>query len=632
MEFACSYVVCNWRPDISRETCTSVSLRQSVSEHQFINSAAVNHQAGPSVVPPPLPPRRLKDRKQPRSISFTIPPPLPSAPPPLPPKGERVSSESWLKVNINILSVSVGKLVDIDSASSHLSFESPVNCGRCSAAMSSLSSVHKNAWVCEFCGCLNSLGDPEEALGPDSVYANASGGGYRVPMALDILHLPSKTEDDYQNLENTLVVFCVDVSGSMSITAEVPPSNSRKAPKYVSRLEGIQDALQRALSSLLQSSPHRRVALVTFNDEVVVYGDGTGTPLPLRDWALVDYEYVWQQGVTYSNPHCIAESFHQLSQRVRELAEQGATALGPAVLVSVAMASRYPGSKVILCTDGRANIGLGELEQSLQSPSSSFTTPYFYRQLAGQAAQNEVIISVMSFEGTDCQLAQVGRLADETGGRVNIINIGTVATEIQSALLDNVLATGVTLTLLAPDGVYFPYEEDSNHVLIREIGNVTEGMEVTFQFAVRPERMEGFLQREKIPFQLQLSFKTRDLQRVTRIITKQRRVTTTNRVKPGSLNMSVLAVHCAQLCARLTMENRVDEAQRLLRAQQDLLRDIRGLSVAHEQESIYSNWMESMTTICDNLSAESPALSDEAAKVVYQMKRARSVCNTKSRK
>ena len=31
--------------------------------------------------------------------------------------------------------------------------------------------------------------------------------------------------------------------------------------------QGIQDALQRALSSMLQDSPRRRVALVTFSDE-----------------------------------------------------------------------------------------------------------------------------------------------------------------------------------------------------------------------------------------------------------------------------------------------------------------------------------------------------------------------------
>lgn len=40
--------------------------------------------------------------------------------------------------------------------------------------------------------------------------------------------------------------------------------------------------------------------------------------------------------------------------------------------------------QVILCTDGRANIGLGEMEET-PALSSSSLTPYFYRQLALQA-------------------------------------------------------------------------------------------------------------------------------------------------------------------------------------------------------------------------------------------------------
>lgn len=38
--------------------------------------------------------------------------------------------------------------------------------------------------------------------------------------------------------------------------------------------------------------------------------------------------------------------------------------------------------------------------------------------------------------------------------QVNIVSVGNVATEIQLASLDNVLATNVTATLLAAEGVY----------------------------------------------------------------------------------------------------------------------------------------------------------------------------------
>ncbi|XP_068444388.1 circularly permutated Ras protein 1 [Clinocottus analis] len=589
MEFACSHVVCNWRPE----------------------------GAGP--VPPPLPPRRLR---KPRPASLPLPPlppvaprplpPLPpvaprSLPPPVPPRGEEGGRR--LQANVNVVSINVGDLVDLSRASGLESVQSPVVCGKCSAALSCLSSVRSNVWVCKFCGCRNGVSD---------------GGveGALVGPHADDLYLPTQSDDDYQNLEDTVVVFCVDISGSMVVTAEVASSDG--SPVYISRLEGIQDALQGALSSLLQQSPHRRVALVTFNDEVVIYGDGTGTPLTLRDWALVDYDHIWQQGAAYSIPHCIAETYPQLVQRVNDLREHGATCLGPAALASVAMASRYPGSKVILCTDGSANIGLGEMEQT-PSLSSSPLTPYFYRQLALQAVEDGVIISVITFEGTDCRLADVGRLADTTGGRVNIVSIGTVATEIQSASIDNILATGVTATVIAPDGVYFPYEDENNHKLVRVIGNVTKGLEITIQFAVKPEFTEVFLQRNTLPFQLQLSFKTRDREKVTRVITEQRPVATCSHIWAGSLNMAVLGVHCAQLCASLTMEGRVQEAQRQLKAQQDLHKQISKQRPFQQEESIYGNWMDTMTTICDDITMESQTLSDEAAKIMYQMKRASSV-------
>nr|XP_020479949.1 circularly permutated Ras protein 1-like [Monopterus albus] len=606
MEFACSHVVCNGTYDGAGDSPTRNAYEYTVADEQ-------------QEAPPPLPPRRLR-KPRPTSLplpplpSFQPPPPPLSIPPPVPPRLDKLKGEGKLKANVNIVSLSIGKLVDISQATGMEKFQSPVICGKCSAALSCLSSIQSKVWVCEFCGCENSVGDNVSDV-CNSPYVGVHG---------DDIYLPKQSEDDYQNLEDTLVVFCVDISGSMSVTTEVTSSSGPST--HISRLEGIQDALQKTLSTMLQQSPHRRVALVTFTDEVVIYGDGTSTPLTLRDWALVDYDYIWQQGVTYNVPHCIAETYHQLMQRVKDLREHGATCLGPAALASVAMASRYPGSKVILCTDGRANIGLGEMEQTPSLPSSPLTS-YFYKQLALQAVKNGVIISVMTFEGTDCRLADVGRLADTTGGRVNIVNTGTVATEIQSASMDNVLATGVTATLLASDGVYFPYEDENNHKLVREIGNVTKGLEITFQFSVKPEFTKVFVQKAILPFQLQLSFKTRDQQKVTRIITEQRPVTSCSQFKVGSLNMAVIGVHYAQLSASLTMEGRVLEAQGQLKAQQDLLKQISEHRPIQKEESIYGNWMDTMTTICDDISTESQPLSDEAAKVVYQMKRACSVTN-----
>ncbi|XP_056317155.1 circularly permutated Ras protein 1 [Danio aesculapii] len=636
MEFACSHVVCNWRSESLTEDEAKVSNQgsastlpcglfraQSISDHPYDNRITVVQKPAPSLFPPPVPPRNIQKRS-----SFSSP-----VPPPLPPRGLENNEETRLKANINVVSLKVGSLVDINKASAIQSTQKPVHCGKCSAVLSSASSPVTNQsttlWCCEFCGKENVF--PQSSLKRGRFTS-------RSPVGRDVLYMDEK-ETDYENLDDMLIVLCVDISGSMSVTSEISPGNSMRSPTYVSRLQGVQEALQMVLSSLLKTSSHRRVALVTFNNEVTVYGDGTGVPLCLKDWALVDYDYLKTEGENYKTPHCIAETIQPLTQKIKELREHGATALGPAALISVAMASQFTGSKVIICTDGQANIGLGQLDQ--ESSHCPTPSPYFYNQLAHFAAEKGVIVSVMTFEGEDCRLAEVGKLADHTGGRINIVNIGTVATEIQSAISDNVLATSVMATLLAPDGMYFPYEED-NHRLVREIGNVTEAVEITFQFAVRPEKVESFQQRDRVPFQLQLSFRTRELQNVTRVITQQKRVTTSSWVWAGSLNMSVLGVHCAQLCARLTMEGRVQEAQRQLTAQQDLLKDISQQKPSPKEESIYGNWISTMSMICEDLTtvnqntaetdtqpasrtSSTASLTDAAAKVVYQMKRAKSV-------
>ncbi|XP_016325332.1 uncharacterized protein LOC107675486 [Sinocyclocheilus anshuiensis] len=530
MEFACSHVVCNWRSEslsedeakVSNQGCAStlpcgLSRAQSVSDHPYDNRVTFVQKPAPSMAPPPVPPRNI----QRRDTLFS------ALPPPLPPRGLENNGETHLKANVNVVSLKVGSLVDVSKASAIKCSQKPVCCGKCNAVMSSASSpvTHQKTiiWSCEFCG-------------KENVYPQTTLKGGRFPLrnppGRDILYMDDDEDTEYENLDDMLIVLCVDISGSMSVTSEISPGNSMRSPTYISRLlfstpslnvhikyiflsdlsrhnkcevtpifwvQGVQEALQMVLSSLQKTSSHRRVALVTFNNEYIF--------------------------------------------------------------------------------------------------SSTF--------------------------------------------QINIVNIGTVATEIQSAVADNVLATSVMATLLAPDGMYFPYEED-NHRLVREIGNVTDGVEITFQFAVRPEKVESFQQRDRVPFQLQLSFKTRDLQKVTRVITQQKRVTISSWVWAGSLNMSILGVHCAQLCARLTMEGRVQEAQRQLRAQQDLLKDISQQKPSPKEESIYGNWISTMSMICEDLTtvnknttetdakqasrtSSTASLSDAAAKVVYQMKRAKSV-------
>jgi len=64
------------------------------------------------------------------------------------------------------------------------------------------------------------------------------------------------------------------------------------------------------------------------------------------------------------------------------------TALGPALVVSIFMASKVPGSKVVLCTDGCANVGVGSLETNYAEASE------FYERL-GQTASSLGLVALL---------------------------------------------------------------------------------------------------------------------------------------------------------------------------------------------------------------------------------------------
>ena len=59
----------------------------------------------------------------------------------------------------------------------------------------------------------------------------------------------------------------------------------------------------------------------------------------------------------------IAESEKVLLGNINKIDAKGSTALGPGLVTALDIAQKgSPGSSVILCTDGLANVGIGQLE------------------------------------------------------------------------------------------------------------------------------------------------------------------------------------------------------------------------------------------------------------------------------
>lgn len=104
------------------------------------------------------------------------------------------------------------------------------------------------------------------------------------------------------------------------------------------------------------------------------------------------------------------------------LEETGPTALGPALLTSIVLASKgKAGSSVVLCTDGLANIGLGSFDE-IKSEEEAKSVEIFYDKLGNIAKDSGITVSIISIEGEECNIDTLSKISEVTGGYVDRVN------------------------------------------------------------------------------------------------------------------------------------------------------------------------------------------------------------------
>ncbi|XP_012822944.1 circularly permutated Ras protein 1 isoform X2 [Xenopus tropicalis] len=517
------------------------------------------------------------------------PPPVPerkkrtSLVPPTSPQLEENKVKEQLQANCNVLLLNLGKLVDISGTANSVK---PTVCCRCSAALSKVNpGLENQTWCCAFCGCENTMpaGAHIENFTEDQICLSDP--------------LPGRTPDD-----DSILIFCVDISGSMSVTSEIESEQNLNGNHalYITRMEALKAGLLQSLDYLYNQHPKKRVVLITFSDQVMIYGDGTSPPHILDDTELLDPDYLRSCGETQPMPHTLEETLTALKSRIGSLYEMGATALGPAALVSIAMAAQKPGSKVIICTDGRANTYLGNLDDIAEEHAYQ-SSRLFYSNLANLALQHSVVVSVLTIERTDCRLHELGQLADKTGGKVNIVHPLNLAQEFQSILEEEINATDVKVRVYLPSYMYFVFEGHSMPVLERAIGSTTPDTVLSLEFDIHSTLIQDALRHSQLPVQVQLTFCRQDGRRGHRILTQRRPVTNDCLAALEALNMSVLQIHSAQISAHLAMEGRVEEATKVALALKGLIAQIMKHEKYEASNDVYEEWENTMSPIYEDL-------------------------------
>ncbi|XP_057681634.1 circularly permutated Ras protein 1 [Corythoichthys intestinalis] len=550
---------------------------------------------------PPLPPRPSFLKNMPEYLDLlpasssheeTIICPTSAPPPPAPADDSRP-----LQGNPNVILVSLGKLL-LEKV--QCTQGKPTSCSQCGAV---LYSAYDNAINgCYFCeqGAL-SVG---------------------LEHGLFLLRPPKKLLSNSQ----PLLIFCIDISASMSITSQV---STGEHFIHRSRLEFVQEAVLLCVKKLSRKQPDTPVGLITFNYEVTVHGYGDFPSLVLQADELIDSDNLKAAASAFATPPPLSSTKDFLEQQVTSLSAEGTTALGPAALVAITMASRHPGSKVIICTDGKANTTLGNLEVEDNDARTLLSSTIFYQKLGERAAHQGVTVSVLSIEGTDCRLDELGQLADRTGGKVVIANPRMLQSEFEQIIDNNTIATQCTVSLILPKSLRMRGEKEAGHKTCRKVGNVHPDEEITFQFMADEAEVLSPALVSTVSIQLQLRYTLKNGQRMLQVFTATRNVTNERLVALSCLSLPIIQLNSSQASAALAVRGRFLDARRESEQQMKLIKRVVEHNRSAEDRQTYKEWVDTMEPLYNNFHnftraksvvSDSQSLTDAGAALLYAMK------------
>jgi len=289
-----------------------------------------------------------------------------------------------LSFNKNIMSV---KLTDIleNTPDKFLSYDEELECKKCSGFFSFYCKVEQfensnevGFWHCCICGHQNNLKNKID-------YSNTFTAEY------DDIVITNNTipepKIEIEQVDSKIIVFCVDVSGSMAN----------------SRIRLVKSSCLSTLKLLKENNPAFKVALIIFEERSTYFGSGNlnESTIPFHEWSSTGKDRARDQASTLK-PIC--ESYDQMVTAIKNLQANSGTKIMSALAHSVLLASHVNNSEVILCTDGIAE-------------DCDYNE---YNKITKYCNENgNVQINIVTFSDSDCDLNSLGRLASMTNGVVS---------------------------------------------------------------------------------------------------------------------------------------------------------------------------------------------------------------------
>lgn len=464
----------------------------------------------------------------------------------------------------------------------------PIVCEACGVVLVDHASLNKEEgrweYTCEFCGHANVV--PENVMNvylnpPDSPGAVVSPGGTDYSYVIARPGTGDETKTKLADMHGTPgegMVACIDISGSMS----------------GGKIKAVKHALVETIRDIKVNQPKTYFSLVTFHTDLEIYATPASSAV-IPDGDVMHSEDLLDEQVTEITtehaPKGLGEFGDKWIALVEKLRDKNMTALGPALVASMTIARnlRLTSTKIILLTDGLANVGVGRIEGS-----SSKRAEEFYDRLAKKCLGGSIIVDVIGVQdsngGNQVALNVIGRLSDVTGGEMFFITAQDIDQAFGSITSRQYAARDAVLRVYTPpeielddiSGVWLGDERPKKGEPIK-LGALDENRELYLNF-----KAKGKPSAKKVPIQVQMEYMDENNEKRLRVVKQEVEVGSAEDFKVG-YDPTLASNMVLQEASKAYSSNDLMGAKQRVKKMKEALSQVQ---VAEEQASMYSEAIE----------------------------------------
>ena len=495
-------------------------------------------------------------------------------------------------------------------------------CQQCKSYLNKYSNIipenDKYNWKCEFCSHENK----DLIINKVDIPLNDTIENCLAPGINKELKTPEK--------DDSSLVFCFDISGSMCQSYDVGKVLKNKFNKilgkkdnknkfkfqnnnsddednqfdynmentnYISRLDLVKCSIRDNINSLLKNAPNTKVGIVSFGSDIEVKGDCLSNVMMIKEKDMNNESKIKSLGEENTNliKAPISESHENIIKALNATEENGSTALGPAVLMSLSLLKNAKiGSRIFLCTDGMSNLGVGNISENKDNAKD------FYTKIGEMAKEKGIIINLITFQDSESEIDILMSMVDKSGGEIIRVNPNAILDGFNDLLENEAIASEVELRMNLNKCLTFRDQEEKDlsndgSTIYQKLGNVAKEtetyFEIKFKKAMKLAEMKdiNFEELKNLIFQIEITYRNKIGGKYVRVITKNMKVSDNKEEVEKQANYDIITACEIQKSAKLAGQGLYREAQAQAHVARKYLK--KNKKVSYESYQVFNNNM-----------------------------------------